>query len=179
MNVLDLYEEFEIWSDYLYNHTTLDMPTSKDVCQEVFLKLYERFGDEDMPQENITGYIKGALITKSKEYIRKYVSTSKREKLYIKDFLTHARDTRTNFEELTALFKLIPEYEDLLIKFYIIGISYEELAKKQKTSVVAIKSRLQRGRRAARRALENILPLLRLIKNEIKRQEEEDIIEDE
>lgn len=179
MNVVDLYEEFDMWTEYLVQKTTLDRPTAKDVCQVTFLELYDKYKEGPLPGPNTVGFLHTVLKRRAYNYIKQSTTNKHRERSYMSEYLARARVTRDMTEELTALFLLVPEYTDLLTKFYIDCWPYESLARKLKIGTSHVRSRLQRARVAIGREARKLVPLialLTLVKENIS--EDEEVSED-
>lgn len=136
---------------------TKDQGETENIAQEVFLKIYTSLPEYKF--DNFKGWIGRIAVNKSIDWKRKMKAkfseliventeevVYKQEENQIKtpeDILIE----KERLEKVHRLCKSIPPiYEDVIIKFYFEGKSYEEIAEEENTSVKTIASRLYRGR---------------------------------
>lgn len=134
-----------------------DYDEVENVAQEVFLQIYISLPSYQF--DNFKGWIGRITSNKSIDWIRKKKSKFREEVMKNSEELidnpkfSHTATPEEIFIEkekkelITKMCKSVaPIYEDVIIKFYLQGKSYEEIAEEEGVSVKTIASRLYRGR---------------------------------
>lgn len=129
----------------------------ENIAQEVFLQIYISL--PKYQDDNFKGWIGKIASNKSIDWIRKKKSKFREEVMENSQELVDNANLsnvetpeeilikKEKQEDLAKLCKSVaPIYEDVIVKFYLQGKSYEEIAKEEKTTVKTIASRLYRGR---------------------------------
>jgi RNA polymerase sigma factor (sigma-70 family) len=152
--IVDLYKNyvFAIILNFIKDYNEVE-----NVAQEVFLQIYLSL--PKYQEDNFKGWIGRIASNKSIDWIRKKKSKFREEvlenseELINNPRLSHV-DTpeeiliqKEKKESITKLCKSVPPiYEEVIVKFYLQGKSYEEIAAEEEVSVKTIASRLYRGR---------------------------------
>jgi len=130
---------------------------AQDVAQETFLKVFQHF--QHMREEgNQRAWIKAIARNKAIDFYRKTHST--REISVADDLFSDGKldDGVEGFVEREAIRELLgsidPHLSRSLLLVYLQGLSYEQLASRQNTTVGAVKSKLHRAKRLLRAARE-------------------------
>ncbi len=152
--IVDLYKNyvFAIILNFIKDYNEVE-----NVAQEVFLQIYlslPRYQDD-----NFKGWIGRIASNKSIDWIRKKKTKFKEEVMEDSEDLednpkfSHSETPekiliqKEKNEEISQLCKSVPPiYEEVIVKFYIQGKSYEEIAQEEGVTVKTIASRLYRGR---------------------------------
>lgn len=186
MNILDLYDRdsWEYFVNYINRRMGLCRFESEDVFQEVVLQLYNKYGDADIPKEDIIAFIKKCLRYKTCEkfkyyerqhnnkenYTERTTLGKPNEQIVIEEKLTGNRPftsalTTLEKESLEVLIRLIEDRRQKAVMrdFYVRDLSRSAIAKKRKTTENAVRSILQRGRKSIQNSLHKLLPLVKLI----------------
>lgn len=129
----------------------------ENVAQEVFLQIYISL--PNYQDDNFKAWISRITSNKSIDWIRKKKNKFREEVMedseeLIDNINNNYVDTPEEIfienekkELITKMCKSVPPiYEDVIIKFYLQGKSYEEIAEEEAVSVKTIASRLYRGR---------------------------------
>lgn len=129
----------------------------ENVAQEVFLQIFISL--PNYKNDNFKAWIGRITSNKSIDWIRKKKSKFKEEILENEDYLIDNPDfshretpeeillDKERKEAISKLCKSVsPIYEDVIVKFYLEGKSYEEIALEEGVTVKTIASRLYRGR---------------------------------
>lgn len=129
----------------------------ENIAQEVFLQIYISL--PKYQDDNFKGWIGKIASNKSIDWIRKKKSKFREEVMENSQELVDNANLsnvetpeeilikKEKQKDLAKLCKSVaPIYEDVIVKFYLQGKSYEEIAKEEKTTVKTIASRLYRGR---------------------------------
>lgn len=129
----------------------------ENVAQEVFLQIFISLPSYE--SDNFKGWISRITSNKSIDWIRRKKSKFREEVMEHSDKIidnpkySHVETPEEIFIEkekrelITKMCKSVaPIYEDVIIKFYIQGKSYEEIAEEEGVAVKTIASRLYRGR---------------------------------
>lgn len=129
----------------------------ENVAQEVFLQIYLSLSKYQ--DDNFKGWIGRITSNKSIDWIRKKKSKFREEVLEDNESLidnlsfSHGETPevilieKEKKESVSKLCKSIPPiYEDVIVKFYLQGKSYEEIALEEGVTVKTIASRLYRAR---------------------------------
>jgi len=138
-----------------------DYDEVENVAQEVFLQIYLSLSNYE--SNNFKAWIGRIASNKSIDWIRKKKSKFKEEVMEdSEDLIDNLKFSHSHTpeeiliekekkEEISRLCKSIPSiYEETIIKFYLQGKSYEEIAVEEGTTVKTIASRLYRGRNMLR-----------------------------
>lgn len=169
MKVLELYEEMNMWVEYLTMKKYLDVPTAQDVCQDTFIRLYEKFGDADIGHPNVPALLMASLKNRSVNNYRKDTRVHTLNISYMADYLRLLNSTDHKIEvELDVLFRLAPDYYTLLMDFYIYNMSYKKLAQQENISEDAIRARLKRARIVLKSSIDILRPFFNHILKEKK-----------
>ncbi len=129
----------------------------ENVAQEVFLQIFLSLPNYE--SNNFKAWIGRIASNKSIDWLRKKKSKFREEAIEDSEALvdnpiyshSHTPEEvlieKEKKEEISRLCKSIPPiYEETIIKFYLQGKSYEEIAVEEGTTVKTIASRLYRGR---------------------------------
>lgn len=129
----------------------------ENVAQEVFLQIYISL--PKYKSDNFKAWISKIASNKSIDWIRKKKSKFKEETMKKSEYLidiVNIENEKTpedvlldkeKSKEISEMCKSVsPIYEDVIIKFYLEGKSYEEIAEEENVTVKTIASRLYRGR---------------------------------
>lgn len=156
--IVDLYKNyvFAIILNFIKDYNEVE-----NVAQEVFLQIYLSL--PNYKADNFKGWIGRITSNKSIDWIRKKKSKFREEVLDDSESLTDNpkfshRETpeeilleKEKREAVSKLCKSVPPiYEDVIIKFYLHGKSYDEIAEEEGVTVKTIASRLYRGRNMLR-----------------------------
>ncbi|WP_312667729.1 RNA polymerase sigma factor [Tissierella praeacuta] len=138
-----------------------DYDEVENIAQEVFLQIYLSLSNYE--SNNFKAWISRIASNKSIDWLRKKKSKFKEEVMDdSEDFIDNLKFSHSHTpeemliekekkEEISKLCKSIPPiYEETIIKFYLQGKSYEEIAMEEGTTVKTIASRLYRGRNMLR-----------------------------
>lgn len=152
--IVDLYKNyvFAIILNFIKDYNEVE-----NVAQEVFLQIYLSL--PNYQDDNLKGWIGRITSNKSIDWLRKKKSKFREEVMENSDEiidnpkLSHTETPeeilikKEKREEVARLCKSVPPiYEDVIMKFYLQGKSYEEIAKEEGTTVKTIASRLYRGK---------------------------------
>ncbi|MCK9443712.1 MAG: sigma-70 family RNA polymerase sigma factor [Tissierellaceae bacterium] len=152
--IINLYKNyiFAIILNFIKDYNEVE-----NLAQEVFLQIYLSL--PNYKEDNFKGWIGRIATNKSIDGIRKKKSKFKEETLKSeydlidKINLYHSKTpeeillAKERKEEISKLCKSIPKiYADVIIKFYLDGKSYEEIALEENLTVKTIASRLYRGK---------------------------------
>lgn len=152
--LVDLYKNyvFAIILNFIKDYDEVE-----NVAQEVFLQVYLSL--PKYQNDNFKGWIGRITSNKSIDWIRKKKTKFKEEVMNDYDDLTdnpqfsHSETPekiliqKEEMEKISKLCKSVPPiYEEVIVKFYIQGKSYEEIAQEEGVTVKTIASRLYRGR---------------------------------
>ena len=152
--IVDLYKNyvFAIILNFIKDYNEVE-----NVAQEVFLQIYISLPTYEA--DNFKGWISRITSNKSIDWLRKKKSKFREEVMEDSEELmdnpkfSHTETPeeifikKENKELISRICKSIPPiYEDVIIKFYLQGKSYEEIADEEQVSVKTIASRLYRGR---------------------------------
>ncbi len=136
-----------------------DYNEAENIAQEVFLQIYISL--PNYKYDNFKGWIGRIATNKSIDWVRKknrfreetIKEAETMEGEYIRDFVSpeDILIEKENKEKIYKVCKSIPPiYENVIVKFYFEGKSYEEIAKEEGTTTKTIASRLYRGRNMLR-----------------------------
>jgi len=150
----------EIYKNYVFAiilNFIKDNNEVENVAQEVFLQIYLSL--PQYQEDNFKGWIGRITSNKSIDWLRNKKSKFREEVMENSEDimnnpkLSHVETPeeivikKEKQEEVIRLCKSVaPIYEDAIVKFYLQGKSYEEIAKEEGTTVKTIASRLYRGR---------------------------------
>ncbi|MDR7856835.1 sigma-70 family RNA polymerase sigma factor [Tissierella sp.] len=152
--IVDLYKNyvFAIILNFIKDYNEVE-----NVAQEVFLQIYLSL--PKYQEDNFKGWIGRIASNKSIDWLRKKKSKFKEEvfengeelinspKLRHDDSPEEILIQKEKKESIAKLCKSVPQiYEEVIVKFYLQGKSYEEIAEEEEVSVKTIASRLYRGR---------------------------------
>ncbi|NLY86283.1 MAG: sigma-70 family RNA polymerase sigma factor [Tissierellia bacterium] len=154
--IVDLYKNyvFAIILNFVKDYSEVE-----NIAQEVFLQVYLSL--PAYKANNFKGWIGRIATNKSIDWLRKKRSKFKEEVLE-EELLDSFNIINTNTpeellikkereREITKLCKSIPPiYEETIVKFYLHGKSYEEIAREEGVTVKTIASRLYRGKNMLR-----------------------------
>lgn len=134
-----------------------DYNEAENVAQEVFLQIYLSL--PQYKEDNFKGWIGRITSNKSIDWLRKKKSKFREEVMVNSEELMNNLNLmdvetpedivvrREKQEEVIRLCKSVsPIYENVIVKFYLEGKTYEEIAKEEGTTIKTIASRLYRGR---------------------------------
>jgi len=154
--IVDLYKNyvFAIILNFVKDYSEVE-----NLAQEVFLQIYLSL--PSYKSNNFKGWIGRIASNKSIDWIRKKRSKFKAEVLeeeLVDSINLINTDTPEDLLikkerelEISKLCKSIPPiYEETIIKFYLHGKSYEEIAREEGVTVKTIASRLYRGKNMLR-----------------------------
>lgn len=150
----------ELYKNYVFAiilNFIKDYNEVENVAQEVFLQVYLSLPTYE--SNNFKAWIGKIASNKSIDWLRKKKTKFREEVMEDDEELvdnpkfshSHTPEEilieKEKKEEISALCKSIPQiYEETIIKFYLQGKSYEEIAVEEGTAVKTIASRLYRGR---------------------------------
>lgn len=152
--IVDFYKNyvFAIIFNFIKDYNEVE-----NVAQEVFLQIYLSL--PKYQDDNFKGWIGRITSNKSIDWIRKKKSKFKEEVMEdSEDIVDNPKFSHTETPEeiliekekkeaVSRLCKSVPPiYEDVIVKFYLQGKSYEEIAVEEGVAVKTIASRLYRGR---------------------------------
>lgn len=134
-----------------------DHDEAENIAQEVFLQIYISLPDYKF--DNFKGWIGKIAANKSIDWKRKKISKFREETMENAEYIIDSQELnyyetpedkliqKENRELIFKLCKSIPLiYENVIMKFYFEGKSYEAIAKEEGTTSKTIASRLYRGR---------------------------------
>ena len=129
----------------------------ENIAQEVFIQIYLSL--PDYQSKNFKGWVGKIASNKSIDWIRKKKSKFKEEILEEENDLIDKISSNQNktpeeiflekekIDEVSKLCKSVPPiYENAVVKFYLEGKTYEEIALEEGVTVKTIASRLYRGK---------------------------------
>jgi len=150
--IIDLYKNyvFAIILNFIKDYNEVE-----NIAQEVFLQVYLSL--PTYKSNNFKAWIGRIASNKSIDWLRKKKSKYKEEVLEeesLDSFNLITTDTpeellikKEKEQEISRLCKSIPPiYEKTIIKFYLHGKSYEEIAREEGVTVKTVASRLYRGK---------------------------------
>jgi len=153
-----LYERYYQLSYFSAYAIVKDPHLAQDVVQEAFLKVFQHF--ENMRREgNQKAWIKAITRNKAIDFYRKNQVSPE---VSAAEYLAAAGGPDEGVEgyaEREAVRELLgaidPHLSQSLLLVYKQGLSYEQLAERQRTTVGAVKSKLHRAKRLLRAVREN------------------------
>ena len=152
--IVDLYKNyvFAIILNFIKDYNEVE-----NVAQEVFLQIYISL--PEYKNDNFKAWVSKVASNKSIDWIRKKKSKFREETMEKSDYLIDVVNIekektpedillqKEKSKEISKICKSLPLiYEDVIIKFYLEGKSYEEIAEEENVAVKTIASRLYRGR---------------------------------
>ena len=152
--IVDLYKNyvFAIILNFIKDYNEVE-----NVAQEVFLQIYISL--PEYKNDNFKAWVSKVASNKSIDWIRKKKSKFREETMEESEYLidiVNIENEKTpedilleeeKSKEISEMCKSVsPIYEDVIIKFYLEGKSYEEIAEEENVAVKTIASRLYRGR---------------------------------
>lgn len=152
--IVNLYKNyvFAVILNFIKDHNEVE-----NVAQEVFLQIYISLPSYE--SDNFKGWIGRITSNKSIDWIRKKKSKFREEVMEnSEELIDNPKFSHTETPEeilmekekkelIDKMCKSVPPiYEDVIVKFYLEGRSYEEIAEIEGVSVKTIASRLYRGR---------------------------------
>ena len=152
--IVDLYKNyvFAIILNFIKDYNEVE-----NVAQEVFLQIYISL--PEYKNDNFKAWVSKVASNKSIDWIRKKKSKFREETMEKSDYLIDVVNIekektpedillqKEKTKEISEMCKSVsPIYEDVIIKFYLEGKSYEEIAEEENVAVKTIASRLYRGR---------------------------------
>ena len=127
-----------------------DKQTAEDIVQDVFIKLYEKFGDI-IPLEHTKSY----LVTMTMNRCRDYFKSWHYRKIQLTEVFSREAKTEptyeftedeTQSELIQAILNLPINYREVIVLYYYDEQSTNEIAKTLSIPVGTVKTRLQRAR---------------------------------
>lgn len=138
-----------------------DQNEAESIAQEVFLQIYISLPEYKF--DNFKGWISRIAANKAIDWKRKKISRLKEETMESIEVIVDRENMgesktpedilieKENREKIRRICHSIPPiYENIIIKFYFEGKSYEEIAKEEGITVKTVASRLYRGRNLLR-----------------------------
>ncbi len=147
-NSTDIIKEYQKQLHSFINKRVSDSLAADDILQEVFIKIDENL-DKIKEQEKIAAYIYQITRNTIINYYRKKKSfTSIPENLKNEEKQLVEKQKDDIAQSLTYMIEKLPEpYANAIMLSEIKGLTGKEVAEKQKISLPAAKSRIQRGRK--------------------------------
>lgn len=152
--LVNLYKNyvFAIILNFIKDHREVE-----NVAQEVFLQIYISLPEYE--SDNFKAWVSRITSNKAIDWIRKKKSSFKEETMensdYLLDLVNMEKEKtpediliqKEKSKEIHEMCESIsPIYRDVIIKFYLDGKSYKEIAQEENLAVKTIASRLYRGR---------------------------------
>ena len=148
VDAVEQYTEYLLKLSYLY---VKDRPLAEDIVQEVFIKLYEKYGDE-VPLQQPKSYLVQMTVNRCRDYFRSWHY----RKIQVSE-LFQLEQTSEPLKELGLMdevWKLPLKYREVVILYYYDDQSTTEIAQLLNLPVSTVKTRLQRGRHALKGLIE-------------------------
>lgn len=146
MNFVDAVEQYTTYllkMSYLY---IKDRPMAEDIVQEVFVKLYQKYGDQ-LPLENPKGYLVQMTVNRCRDYFRSWHY----RKVQAVDFFVHQEKADLPPSEGSDMaeyvLKLPLKYREVVILHYFNEQGTAEISTTLNIPIGTVKTRLQKARR--------------------------------
>lgn len=140
-----------------------DYEVTKDLTQDVFLKVYKNL-KKFRGESSVNTWVYRIALNHINSYLRK--SSSRRKTVSLNNFEsdrnlvmnTDQPEFRPEYRVLREKIRELPtEYREVIMLFYFDGKSYEEIAETIGSPIGTVKSRLNRARRMLKQALEGLI----------------------
>ncbi|WP_175990060.1 sigma-70 family RNA polymerase sigma factor [Bacillus sp. Marseille-Q1617] len=157
-----LIDEYEISITKLAYFYVQDWPAAQDICQDVFIKVYDAL-DQFNHQSSYKTWIYRIAINKCKDYkksayFRKSTVVDKFHRFFNKEIAATPEQVLLQTEEQTSLsaqiFTLPVKYREIILLYYYEELTTREISELLNINSSTVRTRLERGRQKLKTMLE-------------------------
>ena len=141
VEAVENYTEYLLKLSYLY---VKDRQVAEDIVQEVFVSLYEKYGDS-IDLHNARGYIVQMTVNRCKDYFRSW----QYRKVQVRDLFGQHEKVAPIVAEpeiIEEVLKLPLKYREVIVLYYYDDYAVNQVATLLSLPIATVKTRLQRGR---------------------------------